>query len=50
MSADTINAKAQQVLHAKGDLNGDENLSAAKQNAQQYLDTLSHITNQQKIT
>ncbi|WP_435056198.1 hyperosmolarity resistance protein Ebh [Staphylococcus pasteuri] len=48
MSADTINAKAQQVLHAKGDLNGDENLSAAKQNAQQYLDTLSHITNQQK--
>ncbi len=48
MSADTINAKAQQVLHAKGDLNGDENLLAAKQNAQQYLDTLSHITNQQK--
>ncbi|WP_424842390.1 hyperosmolarity resistance protein Ebh [Staphylococcus pasteuri] len=48
MSADTINAKAQQVLHTKGDLNGDENLSAAKQNAQKYLDTLSHITNQQK--
>ena len=48
MNADTINSKAQQVTTAKTNLNGDENLDAAKQAAQQYLDTLGQITDQQK--
>lgn len=48
MNADTINSKTQQVTTAKTNLNGDENLDAAKQAAQQYLDTLGQITDQQK--
>ena len=48
LNADTITAKAQQVIQAKSDLNGDENLATAKQNAQAYLNTLPRLTDQQK--
>ncbi|POC76724.1 hypothetical protein CRN61_24770, partial [Vibrio vulnificus] len=43
-----ISNATSQVNAAKQDLNGDENLEAAKQDAKQYLDTLGQITDQQK--